>query len=91
MPEKTIVINGANSGAIAQGDHARAAVQQGNGESGKIKAGDTVRLKSGGPAMTVDAITDGGLSCCWFVGKQPAFAVFREVTLKIDSSRREDQ
>lgn len=31
-----------------------------------IKAGDLVRLKSGGPVMTVDTVTTNGAICKWF-------------------------
>ena len=37
----------------------------------KFKIGDTVELKSGGPTMTVDSITEetGEIYCKWFAGE----------------------
>ena len=41
-------------------------------ESAKIKKGDVVRLKSGGPEMTVDDIDeDGTATCMWFLNGEP--------------------
>ena len=35
-----------------------------------LKIGDVVNLKSSGPDMTVDKITeDGGIFCVWFAGE----------------------
>lgn len=31
-----------------------------------FKIGDVVRLKSGGPAMTVDSVENHTLTCVWF-------------------------
>jgi len=32
--------------------------------------GDKVRLKSGGPPMTVEKIVAGEVHCCWFEGNE---------------------
>lgn len=32
----------------------------------EFKIGDVVRLKSGGPAMTVGGLVDGLVRCIWF-------------------------
>jgi uncharacterized protein YodC (DUF2158 family) len=49
-----------------------------------FKAGDTVRLKSGGPTMTIvrqhEALV-GNWSCQWFDGKKLSHGVFAEETL----------
>lgn len=42
-----------------------------------FKIGDVVRLKSGGPAMTVTGVPSNGsgvLTCIWFVGTSAAEA-----------------
>ncbi len=33
-----------------------------------MKIGDIVMLKSGGPAMTIKAVTSSGVLCVWFTG-----------------------
>jgi len=50
-----------------------------------FKIGDTVRLKSGGPLMTVDKVSDKGISCTWFKDKELEYAAFTPATLKADS------
>ena len=35
-----------------------------------LKTGDTVRLKSGGPIMTIGGEMPGGWKCHWFNGKE---------------------
>jgi len=54
----------------------------------EIKKGDEVKLKSGGPIMTVqdigDYVTAGiedGISCIWFEGKDIKEKVFDRATL----------
>jgi len=43
-----------------------------NKSSQEFKTGDTVKLISGGPPMTVSKIDsyDGSVSCQWFAGKK---------------------
>lgn len=52
----------------------------------EFKAGDTVRLKSGGPLMTVNKIESGGLVWCdWFDDKRsPQSKAFPATSLEAD-------
>ncbi|MCY3985538.1 MAG: DUF2158 domain-containing protein [Candidatus Dadabacteria bacterium] len=51
-------------------------------ESNNISVGAVVRLKSGGPAMTVSEIIDGGSTnptsaqCVWFSSHETNYGVF---------------
>ena len=56
--------------------------------------GDTVRLKSGGPLMTVQDIGDygptgptDGIRCVWFEGSQRQEAVFDKAVLAQSDNR----
>jgi uncharacterized protein YodC (DUF2158 family) len=46
-----------------------------------IKPGDEVRLKSGGPIMTVSAIEEDEAICLWFEGQKQKVNRFPIVTL----------
>ena len=53
----------------------------------EISAGDVVRLKSGGPLMTVDILADfapmgpkNGVRCIWFDGKVKTVDVFTNIS-----------
>jgi uncharacterized protein YodC (DUF2158 family) len=47
-----------------------------------INTGDVVRLKSGGPSMTVSESEAGSsVKCAWFVGKEIHFASFGRAAL----------
>jgi uncharacterized protein YodC (DUF2158 family) len=47
-----------------------------------FKPGDTVRLKSGGPIMTVTSIdSQFGCACEWFSGDKPERKLFRPEAL----------
>ncbi len=44
----------------------------------RAEVGDVVRLKSGGPAMTVEVVvSDQMVACCWFDGARRLSAMFR--------------
>lgn len=48
-----------------------------------MEPGDLVRLKSGGPVMTVDhEQKDGDVICVWFVNFELKSACFKTVTLE---------
>ena len=47
-----------------------------------LKTGDIVRLKSGGPAMTVDKVNSSKISCVWFKEEHLKSAIFRKDTLE---------
>ena len=51
-----------------------------------FKPGDTVRLKSGGPAMTVKAIEGDWVSCDWFEGSKKHEDTFPVAGLDLDNS-----
>lgn len=89
MDGNTILIGGSNAGAIAQGDHAQAYHKGDPGNPGPrgcmpLFPGDTVRLRSGGPLMTVLEARESVVRCAWFQGKEnregsfPAAALDRE-------------
>lgn len=46
-----------------------------------MQAGDVVKLKSGGPAMTIAWISDGEAYCEWFDDKKPAGQRFQVTSL----------
>jgi uncharacterized protein YodC (DUF2158 family) len=48
----------------------------------EIKEGDRVRLKSGGPVMTVESISAQGAFCIWFEGPQRHQGMFKLLTLE---------
>jgi uncharacterized protein YodC (DUF2158 family) len=52
----------------------------------KIKAGDVVGLKSGGPAMTATWVNDDQVGCAWFVGGDIKQHTFSEEALEVLSA-----
>ena len=58
--------------------------------STELKVGDVVRLRSGGPDMTVHTVdNDGSVYCQWFENKKLENASFMTATLvKIDPAKR---
>ena len=58
---------------------------------GQFKKGDTVRVKNGGPLMTVQSVDrysniENGVLCIWFERNQPQEKVFDEAVLKISDN-----
>jgi uncharacterized protein YodC (DUF2158 family) len=51
-----------------------------------FKPGDTVRLKSGGPVMTVTAVDGDTILCDWFDGTKKSEAKFLAAALASDDS-----
>jgi uncharacterized protein YodC (DUF2158 family) len=49
-----------------------------------IRAGDVVRLKSGGPAMTVESMGGEKALCVWFEGSKPFKQMFQLTALALD-------
>lgn len=47
----------------------------------KFKAGDVVKLPSGGPKMTVTSSGEGNAYCCWFDGNTICLHAFAEDAL----------
>ena len=53
-----------------------------------LKVGDVVRLKSGGPKMTVEDIREGGdIYCCWFDDNAKKGDIFKREILKKTEDR----
>ena len=82
-----ILVNGANSGAIAQGTGAVAVTTEtgenirAERESGKFKVGDIVQLISGGPLLTVVYVRGDQVKCKWFSAKSKEEDTFPEICL----------
>ena len=56
----------------------------------RIQVGDTVVLKAGGPAMTVQALSMSLAYCAWTAGGQPRHGTFEVETLHlVDHGSRE--
>jgi uncharacterized protein YodC (DUF2158 family) len=53
---------------------------------GIFKVGDIVRLKSGGPSMTVDGYNDydGDVVCKWFAGDKLQYGTFNPDAVELD-------
>jgi len=52
-------------------------------QAGKLNPGDIVQLKSGGPHMTIQALSDARtVTCAWFTNNTVNFADFSLVSLK---------
>ncbi len=57
----------------------------------KLKPGDVVRLRSGGPAMTVNAIEDEAMVwTLWFDGGRQGAARFHRAALVLDRATAGD-
>ena len=52
----------------------------------ELKVGDTVRLKSGGPLMTIESIEDKKAFCNWFSNDE-----LKNGTFNIETLEKEDE
>lgn len=56
----------------------------------QLKKGDVVRLKSGGPLMTIqECEEEGRYFCVWFSGDEPKYGTFSGEQLKLFKSSEE--
>lgn len=54
-----------------------------HGYGARFNVGDVVRLKSGGPKMTVDDVfQEGNMRCQWFAGSKLEYGVFPAASLE---------
>ncbi|MCY4386987.1 MAG: DUF2158 domain-containing protein [Desulfurellaceae bacterium] len=58
-------------------------------QSQSLKAGDVVRLKSGGPSMTIDRVADGVAVCIRFMSDVRLEERFSLIALERDKSSEE--
>ena len=56
-----------------------------------LKSGDVVRLKSGGPSMTVSIATDDKIECSWFFDGNIHHSTFTPDTLKTFRGKNADK
>ena len=54
----------------------------------EIKVGDIVKVKSGGPKMTVESITNDTIFCKWFVKKEVREEFFERLMLQICADKK---
>ena len=52
----------------------------------ELKVGDTVRLKSGGPLMTIESIEDNRAFCNWFSNDE-----LKNGTFNVETLEKEDE
>lgn len=63
-----------------------------NNSNLKLKVGDVVILKSGGPEMTADRVERESVHCCWFSGErfdEVKYSYFNPNSLQLVKKERE--
>jgi len=48
----------------------------------ELEVGDAVRLKAGGPVMTVDSVSGEGCHCVWFVNNEERLGYYSSEALQ---------
>ena len=58
----------------------------------KFKEGEIVKLKSGGPKMTVQDFFDDSCRCQWFTGSELGEGIFiQESLIKVEDDQSKDE
>ncbi len=56
----------------------------------QFKCGDRVKLKSGGPMMTVSNVADGKIECSWFFDGSIRHETFKADVLRVFVPKKRD-
>jgi uncharacterized protein YodC (DUF2158 family) len=66
-----------------KGEYQAVEANERNSQMPEFKEGAVVRLKSGGPKMTIDTIDKFGATCVWFDGGERKEGLFKLDSLEI--------
>jgi len=56
----------------------------------EVKSGDVVRLRSGGPRMTVEKVESGAVNCCFFTKKRLVRETFQTPAVEMAGKAGKD-
>jgi uncharacterized protein YodC (DUF2158 family) len=56
----------------------------------EVQSGDVVRLRSGGPKMTVEKVENGAAACCFFAKKSLVRETFQVAAVEVVEKAEDD-